>query len=222
MMLAVVRHAESTENATKYAGFYQDPRPWSGEAAHALSRDIVGLTPRGFRQALWLAEVLPGLVGDHPRVYCSQYRRALDTAAIAFPYLPEDSLLVTGALNEQHYGAATYMTKRELYATYPEGADDRRHRKYLWTPPGDGGESLAHGVRRRLQTFVDDLGDPDADVVAITHHTTILGLRAILERRGLADVVAESKACKTPNGAVLRYRLHGDHFHLIDHTEPSV
>ncbi|MFE5302266.1 hypothetical protein [Streptomyces sp. NPDC056632] len=37
MILAVVWHAESVENADKYKGFYQDPRPWEGAAAHAPS-----------------------------------------------------------------------------------------------------------------------------------------------------------------------------------------
>lgn len=29
-MLFLVRHAESIENATKYTGFYENPRPWTG------------------------------------------------------------------------------------------------------------------------------------------------------------------------------------------------
>ena len=153
LTLAVIRHAESTENATK-PPFYRDPRPWTGPAAHALSRDLVGLTPRGFEQCLWLRRTLPDLVGPDPAVRTSQYRRAQDTAALALPGLPSEA---TAALNEQHYGDATYMTKRELFATYPEGAEDRRLRKHLWTPPGEGGESLAGGVLRRASAFVTAL-----------------------------------------------------------------
>lgn len=43
----------------------------------------------------------------------SQYRCALDTAALALPDLPNE---VTALLSEQHYSAATCMTSRELYA----------------------------------------------------------------------------------------------------------
>lgn len=137
-MLFLVRHAESIENATKYTGFYDNPRPWTGPAAHALSRDVVGLTPRGFLQCLWLRQTLGDLTGPDPVIRTSQYRRAIDTAALALPGLPVEA---TALLNEQHYGAATYMTKEELYATYPEGTQDRQTRKHLWTPPGADGES---------------------------------------------------------------------------------
>jgi broad specificity phosphatase PhoE len=131
-MLFIVRHAESIENATKRSGFYAEPRPWTGPAAHTLSRDVVGLTPRGFLQCLWLRKTLRDLTGPDLAVRASQYRRARDTAALALPGLPCE---VTALLDEQHYGAATYMTKQELYATYPEGTADRQTRKHLWTPP---------------------------------------------------------------------------------------
>ncbi|MFE1028614.1 histidine phosphatase family protein [Streptomyces sp. NPDC058818] len=218
-MLFLVRHAESIENATKYTGFYENPRPWPGPAAHALSRDVVGLTPRGFLQCLWLQKTLTGLTGPHPAVRTSQYRRALDTTVLALPGLPYE---VTALLNEQHYGAATYMTKQELYATYPEGAEDRQIRKHLWTPPGDGGESLADGVLRRAAAFVDSLHTASAtDVVAITHHTTILALRAVLERRPVTQLVDEARVRKTPNAAVLVYEQADGLFHARGTIQPD-
>lgn len=218
-MLFLVRHAESIENATKYAGFYEDPRPWTGSAAHALSRDVVGLTPRGFAQCLWLRQTLRDLTGPDPVVRTSQYRRALDTAVLALPGVPFE---VTRLLNEQHYGAATYMTKHELYATYPEGAQDRQTRKHLWTPPGDGGESLAGGVLQRATGFVDGLNTAAAaDVVAITHHTAILALRAVLERRPVTELVDEARERKTPNAAVLVYEQDGGRFHARGTIPPD-
>jgi broad specificity phosphatase PhoE len=219
-MLFLIRHAESIENATKHTGFYQDPRPWTGPTAHALSRDIVGLTPRGFLQCLWLRQTLRDLAGPDPAVRTSQYRRALDTAALALPGLPYE---VTALLNEQHYGAATYMTKQELFATYPEGTQDRQTRKHLWTPPGAGGESLAEGVLRRATAFVDGLhatsGAPD--IVAFTHHTAILALRAVLERRPVTELVDEARVRKTPNAAVLVYEPGAGRFHARGTAEPD-
>ncbi|MEV5785068.1 histidine phosphatase family protein [Streptomyces sp. NPDC052287] len=201
-MLFLVRHAESIENATKHTGFYEDLRPWTGPAAHALSRDVIGLTPRGFLQCLWLRETRD-LTGPEPAIHSSQYRRARDTVALALPGLPFE---VTALLNEQHYGAATYMTKRELFATYPEGAQDRRARKHLWTPPGAGGESLACDVLQRATAFIDSLpAAPGADVVAFTHHTAILALRTVLERWPVTELVDEARVRKTPNAAVLVY-----------------
>nr|ANO42826.1 hypothetical protein A8713_036915 [Streptomyces sp. SAT1] len=217
-MLFLVRHAESVENATKCTGFYDNPRPWTGPAAHALSRDVVGLTPRGFLQCLWLRRTLRELTGPDPAVRTSEYRRARDTAALALPGTPYE---VTALLNEQHYGAATYMTRQELYATYPEGREDRQIRKHLWTPPG-GGESLAGGVLRRATAFVDGLlTAPKRDVVAFTHHTAILALRAVLERRPVTELVDEARARKTPNAAILAYEQAGGLFHARGTARPD-
>ncbi|GAA0829182.1 histidine phosphatase family protein [Streptosporangium amethystogenes subsp. fukuiense] len=218
MILAVVRHAESIENADKYNGFYRDRRPYGGQVAHDLSRTVVGLTPRGFRQAVWLGGVLAETVGAGARVYTSTYRRAIDTAQLAFPDLSGGWPRRTALLDEQHYGEATYMTKQELFATYPDGAEDRRLRKHLWIPPG-GGESLAGGVWQRALGFLallrtdtapDSGSGARAVVVAITHHTMILALRALLEARPVEEVVTESRETKIPNAAIIRYEMRGD------------
>lgn len=218
MLLTVVRHAESTENATKHTGFYQDPRPWTGPAAHALSRDLVGLTPRGFQQCQWLRTTFANLAGPDPYVYCSQYRRALDTAELALPGRAAD---VTALLNEQHYGDATYMTKAELFATWPECEEDRQTRKHLWTPPGEEGESLAVGVMRRATAFVEGLEGRATAVVAMTHHTAILALRSMLEGRPVTELVEEARVRKTPNAGVLVYERRGGRFHQVDAAEPD-
>ncbi|MGW1658904.1 histidine phosphatase family protein [Streptomyces atratus] len=218
MLLTVVRHAESIENATKHTSFYQDPRPWTSPAAHALSRDLVGLTPRGYRQSQWLRTALENLAGRDPYVYSSQYRRALDTVELALPGRAAD---VTVLLNEQHYGDATYMTKRELFATWPECEVDRQTRKHLWTPPGAGSESLAVGVLRRAKAFVEGLDERAPTVVAMTHHTAILALRSVLERRPVTELVAEARVRKTPNAGVLVYKWLGGHFHQVDAAEPD-
>ncbi|ARF74312.1 hypothetical protein B7C62_20270 [Kitasatospora albolonga] len=218
LRIAVVRHAESTENATKHSGFYQDPRPWTGSAAHALSRDLVGLTPRGFRQCQWLRTVIGGLVGPCPYVYSSPYRRALDTVELA---LPGRGTEVTELLCEQHYGDATYMTKRQLFVTYPDTERDRQTRKHLWTPPGEGGESLAVGVMGRATAFVGSLDGAAPVVVAMTHHTAILALRSVLERRPVTELVQESRVRKTPNAGVLVYERRDGCFRQVDAAEPD-
>ncbi|MER6359427.1 phosphoglycerate mutase family protein [Kitasatospora sp. NPDC001527] len=225
MTLLVIRHAESVENADKYNGFYQDPRPYSGAAAHAISRTIVGLTPRGFRQAQWLAEVLPQLAGSELlHVYTSTYRRAIDTAAIALPALPDGWPQQTALLDEQHYGDATYMTKRELYESYPALAEDRRLRKHVWTAPG-GGESLAEGVLKRAAEFAA-LAQAELQesrtVVAFTHQTAAVALRSLLESCTLTEILAEERKGKMPNAATLHYELHDGRFTRTGTTTPPI
>lgn len=220
MVLVLLRHAESIENATKYDGFYRDPRPYDTAAAIEISRHLVGLSPVGFGQGRWLAGQLAPLVGPDLRVLTSTYRRSIDTAVLAFPDLRPDRLEQCALLDEQDYGDATYMTKPELFRTFPETEDDRRNRKHLWVPPG-GGESLAGGVTRRAEAFIAmarNLVDAGRDVVAITHHTTLLALRAGLEARPVTELVAEARIAKTPNAAILRYEpLPGGAF-----TGPSI
>lgn len=224
MVLAVVRHAESVENADKYSGFYQARRPYDGQVAQDISRNVVGLTPRGFRQALWIAEALSDLTVPSLRVFTSTYRRAIDTAAVAFPRLADGWPRQTTLLDEQHYGDATYMTKDELFATYPAGAEDRKTRKHLWVPPG-GGESLADGVWQRALRFVAvaqaDLRANDS-VVAVTHHTTILALRAILERRAVTDLVEEARTAKTPSAGIFRYDFAAGEFGKPETLAPPI
>jgi len=220
MVLVVVRHAESVENAAKYDGFYHDRRPYGGAAAHDISKNLVGLTPTGFRQCLWLAEALADLNGLRMRVYTSTYRRAIDTAEAAFG---PARFRQTSLLDEQHYGDATYMTKTELFATYPESAEDRRFRKHLWTPPGCG-ESLAGDVSRRARDFVAlARGELEAGhaVVAITHHTTILALRALLENVPITEILQQARAAKTPTAGIFRYALADGEFAGLSRSAPA-
>ncbi|MFJ9946654.1 histidine phosphatase family protein [Kitasatospora sp. NPDC091207] len=206
MPLLVIRHAESVENADKYNGFYQDPRPYSGAAAHAISRTIVGLTPRGFRQAQWLAEVLPQLASSDLHVYTLTYRRAIDTAAIALPTLPDGWPRQTALLDEQHYGDATYMTKRELYDSYPALAEDRRVLKRA--------AEFAAIAQAELQGA--------RTVVAFTHQTAAVALRSLLELRTLPEILAEERKGKMPNATILHYELHDDRFTRTGTITPPI
>ncbi|MFC9602489.1 DUF6919 domain-containing protein [Streptomyces niveus] len=97
------------------------------------------------------------------------------------------------------------------------GMEDRQTRKHPWTPPGSGRESLACGVKRRATAFVDGL----ADVVAFTHHTAILALRAVLERRPVTELVDEARMRKTPNDAVLVYGQADGLFHACGTIQPD-
>jgi broad specificity phosphatase PhoE len=214
MGLLIIRHAESVENADKYNGFYQNPRPYDALAAHRISRQVVGLTPKGFRQAQWLGEILPTIASDDKQVYTSRYRRAIDTALIALPKLAEPWPRQTALLDEQHYGEATYMTKGELYATYPDTADERRYRKHLWTAPG-GGESLTEGVSQRAADFIQIARhqlDTTESVVAFTHQTAAIALRSLLEDRPLVDILREEKTAKMANAAILHYAVREGRF----------
>ncbi|MFI0977787.1 histidine phosphatase family protein [Streptomyces sp. NPDC021093] len=204
----------SVENATKYTGFYARPRPrprpWTGPADHALSRDIIGLTPRGFLQCLWLRDTLRDLTAPGPAIHTSQYRRAIDRHARPARHpLRNDGAPQRAALRRRHLhdqaGAVRHLP-RGAVRHLPRGAEDRQTRKHLWTPPGPGGESLTEGVLGRATAFANGLPAlPEVDVVAFTHHTTLLALRAVLERRPVTDLVDEARLHKTSNAAFRIY-----------------
>ncbi|MBT2900220.1 histidine phosphatase family protein [Streptomyces sp. McG3] len=98
---------------------------------------------------------------------------------------------------------------------------DRQTRKHLWTPPGAGGESLAVGVLRRATAFVEGLDQRGPAVVAMTHHTAILALRSVLERRPVTELVDEARVRKTLNAGVLVYERRSGRFHQFSAAEPD-
>jgi hypothetical protein len=57
--------------------------------------------------------------------------------------------------------------------------------------------------------------------VAFTHHTAILALRAVLERRPVTELVDEARVCKTPNAAVLVYEQVDGLFHACGTAQPD-
>ena len=173
-----------------------------------ISHGMSSVSPTRFSASAMAGGCFADLTVPGSRVYTSTYRRAIDTAAVAFAGLEDGWPMRTPLLDEQHLGDATYMTKDELFATYPAGAEDRELRKHLWVPPG-GGESLAKGSAEGSTVVTIARADLQANcpVVAITHHTTILALRAILEQRPVADLVEEARKVKTPSAGIFPYEL---------------
>ncbi|MGW1997591.1 VWA domain-containing protein [Embleya sp. NPDC001921] len=58
--------------------------------------------------------------------------------------------------------------------------------------------------------------------MAVTHHTAILALRAILERRPVTELVEQARTAKTPNAGILRYELRAGMFHTAGSAAPTI
>ncbi|OWA23489.1 hypothetical protein [Streptomyces sp. CS057] len=65
------------------------------------------------------------------------------------------------------------------------------------------------------------LDDGAQVVVAMTHHTAILALRSVLERRPVTELVDEARDRKTPNVGVLVYERRGHRFDRVGTAEPD-
>jgi broad specificity phosphatase PhoE len=138
-VLYVVRHGETAPNV---AGVF-------------LGRADPPLTPRGVRQAAWLAASLP----PADRVISSPLQRARRTAdAFGAPVEVDERWI------ELDYGALEGVHPNSV----PQAARDRWHTDISYRP--DGGESLSE-LGERVRAACDDLAYDaiEKTVVVVTH-----------------------------------------------------
>lgn len=160
--LIIVRHAQSEDNAR-----------------NTVSRDPV-LTARGRRQARALAKRL--CKEKVVRVYCSDRKRAIETASFICK-----KPVVVGALHEIDFGRLTGLNQEALERNYP-GITQR-----FFDNPGyrlPGGESTRDLQRRALPVIKRILKRKTGTVVVVAHNVTnrvliasLLGLPLSLCRR---------------------------------------
>lgn len=132
---------------------------WSVSGQHTGRTDLE-LTDLGRRQAVSLAPVLAGWLGDdEPVVFTSPLRRAAETAALA---LPSASPTPVDALMEVDYGEFEGLRSDEILARSP-GWD-------VFTGGCPGGER-PDDVAARCDAFIDHAcaAAPGGVVVAFTH-----------------------------------------------------
>lgn len=142
------------------------------EAGVASGSRDVSLSETGRRQARELGERRRGEVDA---VYCSDLRRAVETAEFAFPDLP---VKVDPRLRECDYGEMTGRPSKEIDAEWPGRV----------AMPFPGGESVSEVVAR-VRSFLDDLArDHDGRrVVVIGHRATWLALDHLLGGADLSE-----------------------------------
>lgn len=155
MLLTLVRHGQTTSNATG---------TWQGQSESDLSA-------LGQRQARTLAERLDGEVFD--RVVCSDLTRAVQTAdALGRSYVMDP------AFREIDLGRWEGMTAQEVAANWPDEVEALRRGEDV---PVGGGETWSDVARRVLSGVRDLAGDdPDDRVLVVTHGGVIVTLTSAL------------------------------------------
>jgi broad specificity phosphatase PhoE len=151
--LVFVTHSTSTDNEAGIASGHRD----------------VSLSELGRRQAAELGERYRN---GFDAVYCSDLRRAVETAEIAFA-----SFRVDARLREQDYGERTGAPSREI----------ETERLVTVDAPFPGGESL-RDVVERMRSFVAEL-EPSRRALVIGHRATKIGFDVLLGRMTLEDAV---------------------------------
>jgi alpha-ribazole phosphatase/probable phosphoglycerate mutase len=151
---------------------------FDNEAGIASGWFDVRLSPRGEEQARDLGVRRRG--DRLAAVFCSDFRRAIQTADIAFgdrgvPIVHDQRL------REVDYGA---LTRR------PAGEIDAQRMAYL-TSPFPGGESYEQAVQR-VAGWLEDASrvHPDGTVLVIGHRATFYALEHLAGRIPLDEVVA--------------------------------
>lgn len=205
--LTLIRHGESEFNALKtskrasglYAKFCRHfEKEWDSPAARELALQVQNefslkfgdhdtpLTAGGREQAEQTASKLSEEIGLPDVVFVSPYLRACETfgaMTMSWRDLSRAKILFDDRIREQEHGLSIlYNDWRVMHVLHPE-----QHR--LWEFQGrywyqfPQGESVSQ-VRDRARSWMTTLVREFAGkrVLAVTHHLTILSLRANLER----------------------------------------
>ena len=220
--LTLIRHAQSAGNvandAALAAGLPQ---------LDLATRDMdVPLSDLGSQQAeqlgSWFAAVPPPDV-----VFSSPYRRAVDTAAIAFEAAAIDvPIKMDERLREREFGILDRLTGVGIREQYPEQAAARAFLgKMFHRPPG--GESWAD-VAARVRSFLRDvrLDHAGEHVVVFTHQAVILLFRYVLDGLDEATLLELDRSVQIANTAVSTWQGDGqgmrlETFNVSDHLAPA-
>jgi 2,3-bisphosphoglycerate-dependent phosphoglycerate mutase len=205
--LVLVRHAESAGNVAR------DKAEAEGlPFIDIAERDMdVPLSRRGEEQARALGVFLRDHQFQPDAVLSSPYRRAEDTAAIAFASAGfEVPVVLDERLRERDFGMLDRLTHRGIEERMPEQAEARRRLgKFFYRPPG--GESWCD-VALRTRSLLDSLSReyPDGRVMVFAHEVVILIFRYVLLRVHEADLLRLSHDEPLANCSLTVFRREHD------------
>ena len=229
--LSLVRHGESAFNAMKegkgkselYELFCKafeknpDSRETRELALRVRSEFALGvgdyetpLTERGWKQAVAAAEGLKKIIGLPDVAFVSPYLRARETFRAMFggwPELASVRVYHDDRIREQEHGLALiYNDWRVMHVLHPEQRALRQLQGSYWYqfPQGESVSQVRDRIRSWMGTLVREFSE--RRVLAITHHLTLLSVRANLERWTPEEFVRVDEEEKPVNCGVTMYR----------------
>lgn len=139
----------------------------------------VRLSPAGTEQAKDMGQRYANANFD--AVFCSDLKRAYQTATIAFDFDPKH-IFSDWRLREINYGISSQMPKQEV---------EERRANYIETPY-DHGESYMQAMER-MGSFIADLKTmwDGKQVLIIGHRTTHIGLEHFINNKSLEQYFNE-------------------------------
>ncbi len=230
--LVIVRHGQSEYNVLRgmkssdplYAEFKKafnaDYR--SGEARrlaiavrkkYALSVGDVGtrLTEAGVEMAKTTGASLKQTLGGLPdTVFVSPYHRAVETLEsmkLGWPELATVRTVSEDRIREQEHGLSNlYNDTRVFHVMHPEQKEliDLQGSYWYQYPQGESVSQVRDRIRSFMSTLVREYSGQR--VMLVTHHLTILSIRAILERLTPKEFLHLDEKEKPVNCGVMIYR----------------
>lgn len=184
--LILLRHGQSTWNKeNKFTGWVD-----------------VDLSEQGLHEAMQAGEKLKDIPID--QVFCSNLKRALDTAKLALKSAGQENCLIIqdAALNERHYGDLQGLNKAEMAEKYGAEQIHIWRRSYDIRPPG--GESL-HDTYLRVLPYYNQAIRPllkaHKTVLIVAHGNSLRALMKELDHKSDAEITS----VEIPTGIPLFY-----------------
>lgn len=229
--LTLIRHDESAYNALKKSreqdplyqqfkqNFEKDPhsritiklaKQLAATASLEFGDHNTPLAVGAGHQAEAMACKLKDLIKLPDIIFVSPYERTLHTLErmkVGWPELNNVRTVEDGRIREQEHGLASlYNDWRVFHTLYPE---QRRLYKKDGTynyryPQGENVEDVRERARSWFNTLTRDFAEKN--VLAVTHHLTILGIRANLERLNAQQFIELDETNKPINAGVTIYR----------------
>ncbi|WP_219467317.1 histidine phosphatase family protein [Nonomuraea rhizosphaerae] len=211
--IIATRHGESEGNAA-----YRE----AGDKPLIYDRQgEVTLTALGRTQAQALGRLLAALPEDEaPELaWCSPYRRAQDTWAVASREWRTLPTTVDPRLRDREMGRLSRHNWAAVGERFPdELARWRAEGDYFYRPPG--GESFGD-VAGRLTSFVEDLRE-QADgrrVLIVAHDAVVLVLRHVLD--ALPDISDLEEFAPIHNASVSTWQASNDRLELLSFNDTA-
>lgn len=173
------------------------------------------ITERGRIQAIRVGKALSDHVPAPSRTLVSPLRRTqqtFDALQEGWPGLSAVDFKLDDRLREQSYGDQNGCLDWRLYAVFHPEQALRRKQSSSYEYRHANGESFLD-VRQRVRSLLGDLlnSSPDQDVLLVSHHLTILAMRAELEGWGKEAFLDHNQTGKLPpNGSITSYERNLD------------
>jgi broad specificity phosphatase PhoE len=143
-------------------------------------------------------------------IFVSPYKRTIDTLEMmtkGWSELGKVKTIIDERIIEKDYGLfSLYNDWRIFNVLYPDQRDSYKMQGSFWHrfPQGEN----IPDVIKRLCSFVDTLNNyhPEENVLAVTHHLSILALRSIIEGFSEKDFLRLNNEEKPINAGVTIYR----------------